>query len=299
VSDQSGYPGAPPGWYPDPAGGPGQRWWDGYVWSEAVVVPEQPPPPPWASSPPPAGAPLEPAPWSTASERLQTYNTSGLVASELGMAPVARVSLGLPAVTGVLLLLVVRTQSSQMLQLGQDFKVAYDAAARGLPTPQIPNTSFSPWFFILGLVAGAGLVVTLMWQHRAASAARALGFPATCSPAWGVGSWFVPVVNYWFPYQALRDCLPPDDPHRGLVLQWWLAFVVGGTLGFAAFIGAFFSAGVAVGLSIPAAVLYVAVLATAPRVVVAITEAHRVALAGSPGGAGGSRAGGSGSLGGG
>ncbi len=283
MSDQSGYPGAPPGWYPDPAGGPGQRWWDGYVWSEAVVVPEQPPPPPWVGAPPPAGPPIEAAPWAAASERLHTYNTSGLVASELGMAPVARFSLGLPAVTGLLVLLVVRTQSSQMLQLGEDFKVAYDDAARGLPTPQFANTSFSPWFLILALVTGAALVITLMWQHRAASAARALGFPATSSPAWGVGSWFVPVVNYWFPYLALRDCLPPDDPHRGLILQWWLAFAVGGSLGFAAFIVGFFSSGVAVGLSIPAALLYVAVLATAPRVVVAITVAHRVALGGAGG----------------
>jgi hypothetical protein len=283
VSDQSGYPGAPPGWYPDPAGGAGQRWWDGYTWTESVVVPQQPPPPPWAGSPPPSGPPMQAAPWAAASERLHTYNASGLVASELGMSSVARISIGLPAVAGLLVLLVVRTQSSQMLRLGADFKIAYDDAARGLPTPTFANESFSPWFLILGLVSILALVVTLTWQHRATSAARALGFPPTYSPAWGVGSWFVPVVNYWFPYQALRDCLPPDDPRRGLVLQWWLAFAVGGSLGFAAFIAGFFSSGVAVGLSIPAAVLYVAVLAYAPRVVVAITVAHRAALGGQSG----------------
>lgn len=48
--DASGYPGAPPGWYPDPAGGPGLRWWDGYAWTDSTVLPEQPPPPPWASA---------------------------------------------------------------------------------------------------------------------------------------------------------------------------------------------------------------------------------------------------------
>ncbi len=42
----SGYPGAAPGWYADPAGGPGQRWWDGYAWTAATVLPEVPPPPP-------------------------------------------------------------------------------------------------------------------------------------------------------------------------------------------------------------------------------------------------------------
>jgi hypothetical protein len=93
-----------------------------------------------------------------------------------------------------------------------------------------------------------------------------------------VGSWFVPVINYWFPYQAVRDCLPPDDPHRPLILQWWLALALGGSLGFAAFVAAFFSSGVAVALTIPAVVLYVAVLATAPRVVAAIAAAHRQAL---------------------
>lgn len=289
MSEQSGYPGAPPGWYPDPAGGDGQRWWDGYAWSEAVVVPNQPPPPPpppsWTASPPPPppGPPVGPAPWNAASQRLDAYNASGLVAGELGMAPLARFALGLPAVTGLLVLLVARTQSSQMLQLGQDYRIIYEDAAHGLPTPTFTNESFSPWFFILGLVAALGLVVTLMWQHRAASAARALGYPAMCSPGWGVGAWFVPVVNYWIPYQALRDCLPPDDPHRGLVLQWWLAFTVGGSLGFAAYVASFFSSGLAVGLSIPAAVLFVAVLASAPRVVVAISVAHRAALGGTGG----------------
>ncbi len=279
VSEQSGYPGAPPGWYPDPAGGPGQRWWDGYAWSEAVVLPQAAPAPSWSSAPPPQGAPFEQAPWSAASQRLQAYNTSGLIAGELNMAPVARVALGVPALTGLLTLIVVRTQSAQMLNFGNYLKLAYDNAFRGLPAPTETNVSFSPWYFILGLVAIAALILTLVWQHRAASAARALGYPSEYSPAWGVGSWFVPVVNLWFPYQAIRNCLPAGDPHRRVVLQWWLAFIVGGTLGYGAYVAAFFSSGVALGLSIPAALAYIAVLANAPRVVMAIALAHRQATA--------------------
>jgi hypothetical protein len=279
VSEDSGYPGAPPGWYPDPAGGPGQRWWDGYAWSEAVVLPQQPPPPPGTGAPPPQGPPLQAAPWAVATQRLDAHYTSGLVQSELGLAGVARITLGVPAVVGLLNLVLLRTESSRLLTIGQDYKKIWDATQRHQPVPTFTNQSVSPWFFLLGLVALAAIVVTLIWQHRAASAGRALGFPTTHSPGWGVGSWFVPIVNFWFPYQAIRDCLPPDDPNRARILQWWLAYMVGGLVGAAAFIAAFFSSGVAAALSIPAAALWLVVLAFAPRVVSCVAVAHREALA--------------------
>jgi hypothetical protein len=279
VSEDSGYPGAPPGWYPDPAGGPGQRWWDGYAWSESVVVPQQPPAPPWAGAPPPQGPPIQAAPWAAASQRLDAHYTSGLVSSELGLAGVARISLSVPAVVGLLNLVLLRTESSRLLQIGQDFKIIWDDTQRGITPPTFTNESISPWFFLLGLVGAAAIVVTLIWQHRAASAARALGYPTTHSPGWGVGSWFVPIVNLWFPYQAIRDCLPPGDPNRAHILQWWLAYMVGGLVGAGAFVAAFFSSGVAVALSIPAAALWLVVLAFAPRVVTSIAGVHRATLA--------------------
>jgi Protein of unknown function (DUF2510) len=34
----------PAGWYPDPAGGDGKRWWDGRVWTQDVQAPEAAPP---------------------------------------------------------------------------------------------------------------------------------------------------------------------------------------------------------------------------------------------------------------
>ncbi len=43
----------PAGWYPDPAGGGGQRWWDGSAWAQQAVGPmgyRMPPPPPTATN---------------------------------------------------------------------------------------------------------------------------------------------------------------------------------------------------------------------------------------------------------
>ena len=132
--------------------------------------------------------------------------------------------------------------------------------------------------------------MALVWQHRAAPAGRALGIPSGMSPAWGVGCWFVPVVNLWMPYLAVRDCLPAGDPHRARVLHWWIAWLVAEILAVAVGISSLYSSGTALALSIPAALAYLAVAAWAPGIVSAIATAHRETmgqLTGSPGPASG------------
>jgi uncharacterized protein YxjI len=49
-------PPPPPGWYPDPAGRAGTRWWDGQGWTEHAQQAAPPPPP--APGPPPQAAHL-------------------------------------------------------------------------------------------------------------------------------------------------------------------------------------------------------------------------------------------------
>ena len=276
----TGYPGAPPGWYPDPAGGPGQRWWDGYSWTEATVLPQHPPPPPWANAAPPLGAPTEEAPWAVASERLNTFNTTGHVNDEMYLVPAARVAVAIPAVYCIVALIMVRVNASQLRSVGHQFRQDYHYSQLGqTPPPYHGGSGLNPLMLIAGLLTVAAIVVACVWQHRAAGAGRALGIPSNCSPAWGVGSWFVPVVNLRIPYTAVRDCLPVGHPARARVLQWWIAGLLAGWLTFAAYLCAFSSSTAALVVSIPAALAALAVVALSPGIVSAIAASHRDAMA--------------------
>ena len=280
MSDHSGYPGAPPGWYDDPAGGPGQRWWAGYSWSEATVLPQHPPPPPWTAAAAPQGPASQVAPWAVASERLNTFTTTQRVDDERGMVPVARFAVAVPGVYYLVTLLLQRVNADQLRSAGHQFRIDWRDAQHGITPPQYHATSssFTPIGLVVGLVAVVAVVFACIWQHKAASAGRALGIPSQFSPAWGVGCWFVPVVNLWMPYLAVRDCLPPEHPHRPRVLHWWIALLLAGFLSSGAGAFALFSTGAALVLSIPAAVACLAVIAWAPGIVLAIAAAHQEIL---------------------
>ena len=55
------------------------------------------------------------------------------------------------------------------------------------------------------------------------------------SPTLAAAGFIIPIVNFWWPYQAAADLLPPGSPDRRLAGWWWgsyiatipLAFVVG------------------------------------------------------------------------
>ena len=107
-----------------------------------------------------------------------------------------------------------RRLQSRYLAVGHQFRLDYEAAEHSHARTHGPSPLSLTRALLVSLVFVVAVIFALIWQHRAASAGRALGLPASHSPAWGVGSWFVPIVNLWMPYQALRDCLPPGDPRR-------------------------------------------------------------------------------------
>ena len=96
-----------------------------------------------------------------------------------------------------------------------------------------------------------------------------------------MGSYFIPIVQFWFPYQALRDCLPPGSEHRGRVLRVWLLLLATGVIN--ASLVVLFAEAPPVGVAVFAvSVVLAAVLAVNGfRMVESITTAHSRAQPGS------------------
>jgi Domain of unknown function (DUF4328)/Protein of unknown function (DUF2510) len=277
--DVTGYPGAPPGWYADPAGGPGQRWWDGYAWTETTVLPEVPPPPPsfvppLPPPPPPPRLGGTPGYWTP-----PPPNVADLVQREVALTPRARAAVVFFGVNILVGLVNLQLRRTQFRDVGHQMHLSFEASRNGRPVPAFTTQSTTdPLQVIFSLVTTVAVVILLIWQFRAASTARSLGYPAKHSPGWGVGCWFVPIVNFWMPYQAIRDCLPPNDPHRPLVLRWWLIALGAQLFLVAATVAALLSSPVALGISLVGAMFALGLIAIAPQVVGAISAAHQATL---------------------
>ena len=153
------------------------------------------------------------------------------------------------------------------------------------PFPEVSATSMALSLVIspLGL---SGLVLLVVWFHRAVSNGAALGLRGERDPMLAVFSWFIPIVNLWWPYESLRECVPPHTPLRRRIFRWWLLYVLGGFLGLIAAAVAVFSLaafGVAALLVVGVAVL---LARETSSVIDGVLVAHRT-LAGSERGASG------------
>jgi hypothetical protein len=71
---------------------------------------------------------------------------------------------------------------------------------------------------LVGLAATIGLMV---WGYHITQTARQLGLRTTHSPGWAAAGWLVCIISLWFPYQIVRDALPPGHPARNQVGWWW------------------------------------------------------------------------------
>lgn len=154
-------------------------------------------------------------------------------------------------------------------------RLTFDNPGASLPAQPVGLQVTSVVEFPVEILVG---VVFLMWQYRAATTARILGYPARGSPGLGVGSWFIPVVNLWFPYLALRDLLPPGHGTRPLVLRTWLGFAFTSFAVFVSELTAFASLQVGVAIGIVAILGWILVGTWGHRVVKAIVADHGEAV---------------------
>lgn len=84
----------------------------------------------------------------------------------------------------------------------------------------------------------------LMWIHQANRNARALGAEGMkFTPGWAVGWYFVPILNLWKPYQAMKEIWQASrNPHLweteqvpSLVGNWWVLWLLINPLGLLSF----------------------------------------------------------------
>jgi hypothetical protein len=187
--ERSGYPGAPPGWYPDPAGGPGQRWWDGYAWTETVVLPEAPPAPgtmPGAFGPPPGPAQFPPG---FPAGQFGHGDARLLAADEFRLSRPARVAVAVPAVYLLVNLISLRANAAAYRTYGHQLHLNMQAVQNNQPQAPltVPNQftgSLNGLASVVALCTLLAVVLACVWQFRAASTARALGYPARRRPGW-------------------------------------------------------------------------------------------------------------------
>jgi hypothetical protein len=101
---------------------------------------------------------------------------------------------------------------------------------------------------IIGLVYLLIYVITVivfaMWIFRANHNVRALGAQdMRITPGWAVGYFFVPIVNLWRPYQAMKDLWRAsksptawhDISPSSILGLWWTLWIASNVLGQASF----------------------------------------------------------------
>jgi hypothetical protein len=183
----------PPGWYPDPQNA-GRSWrsWDGGQWAPAA---------------PPADY-HDPYRAARAREQSGRYGR-WLRYALVGNALYALVSYGVIAV------------------LFHDVRHQFLTTGSGSESPHFSGrfVAIQLASMPLGLLGLAFTAILIAWIYHAGEFAGAMGWPATRGRTLGAFSVLIPIVNLWWPYEAIRDAYPPGADHEAL-LRWWLSYLI-------------------------------------------------------------------------
>jgi hypothetical protein len=256
------------GWYADPWGTEDERYFDGSAWTRRVRPPDGVPeatavaeviaqtpvltstpqtatvPPDASRAPPQAG--WHPDPWGEATwrwsdgtrwtgytDRSSSLSSSTVVAAELATerawARWARIALTVNPVFQVLALIGASIQWRWIAG-------HWDDVANGANTSGPASATV---FGYLGLPTLGVLVLLILWLYRAGATARAAGLPLRRDPGLGAVSFIIPILNFWWPYRAVRDTVGADPRAQSLVVRWWTLWVASGLGAFLVFAAAF------------------------------------------------------------
>ncbi|MFE6965509.1 DUF4328 domain-containing protein [Agromyces sp. NPDC057679] len=179
-----------PGWYPAPDGSSQTWWWDGAGWTQ-----------------PPTQAQYQPEPSPAAINAIARLATATqallLVCIATCIATIGVETFGLSAV--------------------QDYLSGSDATVDRLD-------QYDQSTFVVGILSSIILVATgviwVIWQFRVA---KQVTGQTRRSPGWHAGSWFIPIISFWFPYQNISDLWRAVGRTRpSWLIVWWLLWVVSG-----------------------------------------------------------------------
>jgi hypothetical protein len=186
----------PAGWFPDPeTGGTTWRWWDGFRWA----------PPGWGHQ-----QAYDPAAFARALGSLAetTRNTGKWL--RWSMAAYA-VSLFL-VVVGIAIVL---HGGIHFDHTDPDGTVHI---SRALVAVQLISIPYS-------LVNYAYLALFIAWLYNAGKFADTQRWPAARSRTLAAFSPLIPIVIFWWPYEAIRDLYPPGG-RPDVALQWWVSYLI-------------------------------------------------------------------------
>ena len=273
-----------PGFYPDPdpsAAAGSLRWWDGSQWTTHVRAESQPaqPPQPLFAAPavaqsqsaafPPAPASAPSPPWGMAPP---AFDPRADLAAERAAAPIARIAAVVAfAAVAIDQILYAHQYATHPFHWVTDASGVTVLRQSGGPI----SAGYTLVELLLSLLYLGSLGLFLRWIHRAATLANRAGLPARRSPGMAVGSWFIPIVNLWFPYQGMRDLTPAGDPARRIAQLVWTGFIGGTVVGTAAiFSGLLGASGLAVGCAVVAALAQLFTIMQCLRLISTVDAAH-------------------------
>lgn len=144
-----------------------------------------------------------------------------------------------------------------------------------LDQPDTAQLRLSPWTSLVSPL-GMGLSICLiLWIYRTVETGVALGRPARRSPVLAAISLMIPIVNFWWPVQAVRDTLGDRPAERAAVLRWWIAYQAANAGGLVAFVLPFVDRRIAVVVATLLVAVAIVAAALAQGMTAAVEAAHQ------------------------